>query len=102
VEPIPENTRPDDPRWAIEFLQLAHDLVIAGAKAKLIERFTELPHRRVSEMYKALLGVAPPAGPVMQGSARYFAVPGKNTSEALRIQWALAHYNVIFCVTAGV
>ncbi len=87
--PIPENARPDDPRWAVAFLCLAHDLVIAGAKAKIIERFTELPHRRVREIYKALRGIAPPAGPVMQGSARYFAVPGKNTSEASRIQCAI-------------
>jgi Flagellar transcriptional activator (FlhC) len=87
--PIPENARPDDPRWAIAFLHLAHGLVIAGAKAKIIERFTESPHRRVREMYKALRGIAPPAGPVMQGSARFFALPSKNTSEASRIQSAI-------------
>ena len=89
MKPIPEDARPGDPRWAIEFLNLAHGLVIAGAKAKIIERFTDLPHSRVREMYKVLRGTAPPAGPVMQGSARYFAVPSKNTSEAARIQCAI-------------
>ncbi len=89
MKPIPEDARPDDPRWAIAFLQLAHDLVIAGAKAKIIERFTDLPHSRVREMYKALRGIVPPAGPVMQGSARHFAMPSKNTSEASRIQCAI-------------
>ena len=89
MKPIPENARCEDPRWAIAFLQLAHGLVMAGAKAKIIERFTDLPHSKVREMYKALRGTAPPAGPVMQGSARYFAVPSKNTSEASRIQCAI-------------
>jgi len=89
VKPIPEDARPGDPRWAIAFLDLAHGFVMAGAKAKIIERFTDLPHRRVNETYKALRGMAPPAGPVMQGSARYFAGPGKHTSEASRIQCAI-------------
>jgi hypothetical protein len=89
MKPIPENARPDDPRWAVAYLDLAHGLVMAGAKAKIIERFTDLPHSRVKEVYKALRGVAPPAGPVMQGSARYFAVPSKNTSEASRVQCAI-------------
>ncbi len=89
MKPIPEDARPDDPLWAIEFLHLARDLVIAGAKARIIERFTGLSHGRVSELYKALRGIAPPAGPVMQGSARFFALPSKNTSEASRIQCAI-------------
>ena len=71
------------------FLDLAQGLVIAGAKAKLIERFTDLPRSKIKELYKALRGTSPPAGPVMQGSARYFAVPGKHTSEAARIQCAI-------------
>ena len=62
---------------------------MAGAKAKIIERFTNLSHRRVTAMYKALRGMAPPAGPVMQGSARYFAMPSKHTSEAWSIQCAI-------------
>ena len=86
MQPIPENARPGDPRWAVAFLDLAQGLVIEGAKAKLIERFTDLPRSKIKELYKALRGTPPPAGPVMQGSARYFALPGKHTSEALRIQ----------------
>lgn len=89
MTPLPEQARPRDPRWAIAFLDLAHGLVIAGAKAKIIERFTYLPHGRVSEIYRALRGTAPPSGPVVQGSARYFAVPSKDTSAAWSIQCAI-------------
>ena len=89
MTPIAEDASPDDARWSVPYLKLAEGLVIAGAKAKLVERFTQLPHGRVREMYWAFRGTAPPAGPVMQGSARYFAVPGKNTSEASRIQCAI-------------
>ncbi len=85
MQPIPENARPGDPRWALAFLELAQGLVIAGAKAKLIERFTDLPHSRVRELYQALRGIAPPAGPIVQGSARQFAMPSKHTSEAARV-----------------
>ena len=89
MQPIPENARPDDPLWAVAFLDLAHGLVMAGAKAKIIERLTALPHSRVADTYVALRGTAPPAGPVMQGSARYFAMTGKRTSQASRIQCAI-------------
>lgn len=89
MTPILEDARPGDPRWECAFLDLAHGMVMAGAKAKIIERFTHLPHERVSRMYKALRGTAPPSGPVMQGSARYFAVPSKDTSGAWSIQCAI-------------
>jgi len=89
MKPLPDNARPGDPRWAIAFLDLAEGLVMAGAKGKIIERFTNLSHRRVTSMYKAFRGIAPPAGPVMQGSARYFAMPSKRTSTAWSIQCAI-------------
>lgn len=89
MTPIPEDARPRDPRWAVAYLELANGMVMAGAKAKLIERFTELPHRRVSDMYKALRGTPPPAGPIMQASASYFTVPTGETSEAWVIQCAV-------------
>lgn len=89
MRPLPKLARPCDPRWGLAFLELAHGLVTAGAKAKIIERFTYLPHRRVSALYKAIRGAPPPAGPVVQGSARYFAVASKDTSEAWSIQCAI-------------
>lgn len=89
MTPLPEEAGPRDARWGLAFLDLAHGLVMAGAKAKIIERFTYLPHGRVSEIYKALKGTAPPSGPVVQASARYFAVPSKETSEAWSIQCAI-------------
>ena len=89
MTPLPEEAGPRDARWGLAFLDLAHGLVMAGAKAKIIERFTYLPHGRVSEIYKAIRGTAPPSGPVVQASARYFAVPSKETSEAWNIQSAI-------------
>jgi transcriptional activator FlhC len=99
---LPEHARPGDPRWALAFLELAQGLVMAGAKAKLIERFTDLTHDKVRNMYRALRGTAAPPGPVMQGSASYFARPGKNTSEASRVQCAifLACYERMGKITA--
>ena len=40
-------------------------------------------------MYKVVLGTDPPPGPVMKGSPRSFAVPGKRTSAAWTIQCAI-------------
>jgi hypothetical protein len=89
VNPIPENASPDDPLWAIAFLNLAHGLVMAGAKGKIIERFTGLTHRKVRELYQALRGESPPAGPLIQGSPRYFAVPSRYTSAGWSVQCAI-------------
>jgi hypothetical protein len=89
VTPITADARAGDPRWSVPYLKLAEGLVVAGAKAKLVERFTELPHSRVRILYQAFRGTAPPSGPLTQGSARQFAVPGKHTSESLRIQCAI-------------
>jgi len=89
MNPIPEHARPADPRWAVEFQALARGLVIAGAKGKIIERFTDLPHRKVSELYKALRGFTPPTGPVTQGSVRQFAVPSNHISPEWIIQCAI-------------
>ena len=89
MNPIPESASPVDPRWEIAFLELAHGFVQAGAKAKIISRFTELPLWRIRRMYRALRGTDPPPGPVMQGSARMFAIPSKRTSAAWSIQCAI-------------
>ena len=89
MKPIPENARPGDPRWDIAYLDLAHGLVMAGAKARLIERFTDLSHRKITDMYRALRGMGPPAGPIMQASVRYFTAPSKRTSTAWSIQCAI-------------
>ena len=89
MTPLPEHARARDARWGLAFLDLAHGLVMAGAKAKIVERFTYLTHGRVRQIYKAIKGTAPPSGPIVQGSARYFAVPSKDTSEAWTIQCAI-------------
>jgi hypothetical protein len=89
VTPLPEDARPDDPRWAIAYLELAHGLVMAGAKAKLIERLTNLRHRQVSELYMALRGIPAPAGPTMPSNPSYFAQRTRKTSEAWIIQCSI-------------
>ena len=89
VTPLPEDASPDDLRWAVAFQELAHGLVMAGAKAKLIERFTHMSHRQVGELYMALRGIPPPAGPTMPTNPRYFALRGRDTSDARIIQCAI-------------
>lgn len=101
MKPIPEDASPGDPRWEIAFLDLAHGLVMAGAKGKIISRFTDLPLSKIRKMYKALRSTDPPSGPVMQGSARFFAIPSKHTSAAWSIQCAifLACYERVGVIT---
>lgn len=99
---IPGDADPADPRWEAAFVQLAHGLVMAGAKARIIARFTDLPAKKIQRLYRALRGTDPPAGPVMQGKARFFAIPGKHTSEAWSVQCAifLACYERMGGITA--
>lgn len=59
---------------------------MAGAKGKIIERFAHLSHRKVRKLYNALRRKPPPAGPVMQGSARYFAKWSKRVPTEWSIQ----------------
>jgi hypothetical protein len=102
VNPIPEDASARDPRWAVAFLDLAHGLVMAGAKARIIARFTGFPLGTIRKMYKALRGTDPPSGPVMQGSAQFFAMRSKHTSEAWSIQSAIfmACYERVGTITA--
>lgn len=89
MTPIPERARPDDARWAAAYLELATDLVLAGARAKVIARLTDLPVTRISQLYRGLRNRVPPPGPVIQGHARFFAISGKHTPEAWPIQSAI-------------
>ncbi len=86
---IPESARPGDLQWDIAYLSLAHGLVMAGAKSSIIERFTYLSHRKVRKLYHALRCTAPPAGAIVQGSARYFAKPSKHRPIEWSIQCAI-------------
>jgi Flagellar transcriptional activator (FlhC) len=88
MRPIPEEVRPDDPCWEVAFLELAHGLIKAGARSKIVTRFTDLPASRVRRMYRALLGVPAPSGPILQATARSFAMVGKHTSAAWSVQVA--------------
>jgi hypothetical protein len=50
---------------------------------------TDLPLSKIRRMHKVLRGTDPPPGPVMQGSAHFFAIPSKRTSAAWSIQCAI-------------
>jgi hypothetical protein len=89
VTPIPESAKPDDPKWAVSYLELVTGLVAAGARAKVIARLTGVSLPKISQLYRALRGTVPPPGPVMQGHARFFARPSKYTSEAWSVQSAI-------------
>jgi hypothetical protein len=86
MKPIPEGADPTDPRWESAFLDLAQGLVMAGAKARIITRLVDVHVNKIRRMYRVLRDMDPPSGPVVQGSARFFARPGKHTSEAWNFQ----------------
>lgn len=98
---IPRDAQPGDARWELEFLELAHGLIMAGAKAKLIACLTALSQRKIRSLYHSLRGIAAPAGPVLQGKARFFAMRRAQTSSAWSIQCAifLACYERVGAIT---
>lgn len=79
AKPIPDGVQNTDPVWQSQFIELANALVIAGAKGKIIERYTGLTHRRVREIYQALRNEHPPSGPVFQGTPQFFATNRENS-----------------------
>jgi hypothetical protein len=89
VKPIPNGADPSDPRWESAFLDLAQGLVMAGAKLRMISRFVSIHTTKIRRMYRTLRRIEPPPGPIMQGTAKFFAVPGKHTSEAWNFQCAI-------------
>ena len=89
MRPIPEDASPRDPRWEVAFLDLAHGLVMAGAKAKLISRLTDFPLSKVRKIYIALRGMDPPPGPATTGGARNFVMRRKRVTAAWSIQCAI-------------
>jgi len=101
MNPITLDAQPSDPRWEREFLELAHGLVMAGAKTTLITRFTGLSVRKIRSLYHLLRGVAAPSGPIVQGQARFFAMRSTRTSSAWSIQCAifLACYERVGTIT---
>ena len=89
MKPIPEDADPTDPRWESAFLDLAQGLVLAGAKIRIINRFVDIPVTKIRRMYRVLRDMDPPSGPILQGNARFFAMPGKHTSEAWNFQCSI-------------
>jgi len=87
--PITRDAQPSDPRWEREFVELAHGLVMAGAKTKLIARYTGMSIRKIRSLYRLLRRMAAPAGPIVQGKARYYAVRITRTTSAWNIQCAI-------------
>lgn len=101
--PIPETARLGDPVWGVAYLELAHELVRAGAKAKLIARYTGLPLSQIRGIYRALRGRNPPSGALPQGNPRFFTqADHKHTAESWSVQTAvfLACYERVAKITA--
>lgn len=88
MTPIPFDARHDDVRWESAFLQLAQELIRLHAKPRVIGWFTGMPARRIRRMYRQLHGAPAPSGPVVQASARFFAIPSSGTSSRWNIQCA--------------
>lgn len=91
--PIPFDARHDDVRWEPAFLQLAQELIRLYAKPRVIGRFTGLSSRRIRRMYRDWHGAPAPSGPVIQASARFFAIPSAWTSS----QWNIECATLIAC-----
>jgi hypothetical protein len=89
MKPIDHDANPRDPRWELEFLRLAHGLVMLGAKTRLIARLTTLPLSKIRKLYKALRSTRAPSGPVFRAQARYFAIPSAQTSASWSVQCAI-------------
>jgi hypothetical protein len=64
---IPESASLDDPRWSSALRTLAEDMILAGAKPKIIERYTGIRHATVTGLYRILTNRTAPSGPVAQG-----------------------------------
>jgi hypothetical protein len=89
MKPIPEIGDPLDPSRALAIQELAHALVRAGAKGKLIERLCGLTHGKVSKLYRTICGETPPLGVLALGSAKTYAVQTKSTPAGWAIQSAI-------------
>lgn len=89
MTPIPATAQFSDAQWEPAFLELAHRLVRLRAKSRLIQRVTGLSARRISWLYREIGRVRSPAGPLIQGSAGWFALPSTETSAAWNVQCAL-------------
>lgn len=73
--PIPESAQHDDPVWTSRFLDLANEMVLVGAKPKLIARYTGLSPKAIADRYKRLTNQPAPPGRLQQTQPKNFAVP---------------------------
>jgi hypothetical protein len=89
MNPIPQDASPTDPFWEREFLDLAHGLVMAGAKTRLIARLTDFSLQRIRTLYKVLRRTYAPSGPIAHRPARFFAMRRGRISAAWSIQGAI-------------
>ena len=72
--PIVESASFNDPLWAPRFLEMANEMVILGAKSKLITRYTGLTQKAVAERYRRLTGEEAPAGRLQQTMGKFYAM----------------------------
>ena len=88
-QPIPHDSDPSDPRWECEFLGLAHGLVMAGAKTRLVARLTAVSLAKARVLYKVLRGTPAPSGPLVQGSPHFFVMQRGSIPAAWSLQGAI-------------
>ena len=87
--PIPHDAAPSDPRWECEFLSLAHGLVMAGAKTRLVARLTAVSLAKARVLYKVLRCAPAPSGPLVQGSPHFFVRQRGSIPAAWSLQCAI-------------
>lgn len=70
--PIPANVGYDDPLWAGRFSDLANEMILLGAKPKMVANYTGLNPKVVSDRYRRLTGQEPPGGRMSQAQPKFF------------------------------
>lgn len=79
--PIPINAEFDDPLWMGRFSDLANEMILLGAKPKLVANYTGLPQKAISDRYRRLTGEDPPGGRMAQTQPKFFCAPNANGFE---------------------
>lgn len=76
--PIPANVDLDDPLWVGRFSDLANQMILLGAKPKLVACYTGLNQKAISERYRKLTGQEPPGGRMAQTQPKFFVASNAN------------------------
>lgn len=89
IKPLPHGVSPEDPRWAIQFLEMVHGLVECDTRSVLIRHLTGWSRPRITQLYQVIRQKKPASGTAVQQEAKFFAVPSKHTSITWTVQGAI-------------